>query len=127
MKIAEVSKRYGLSADTLRYYERVGLLSQVARTKSGVRDYAEQDCARIQFVKCMRSAGMSVESLVRYMNLLDEGESTVPARIALLEEQRDLMAARVAEMEEGLARLNRKIANYEECLGKAERELTAKR
>ena len=51
MKIAEVSKEYGLSVDTLRYYERIGLLPNVTRTASGIRDYSEQDCARVQFVK----------------------------------------------------------------------------
>ena len=60
MKIAEVSKEYGLSADTLRYYERIGLLPNVTRTASGIRDYSEQDCARVQFAKCMRAASVSI-------------------------------------------------------------------
>ena len=64
MKIAEVSKEYGLSADTLRYYERIGLLPNVTRTASGIRDYSEQDCARVQFVKCMRAASVSIEALI---------------------------------------------------------------
>ena len=69
MKIAEVSKEYGLSADTLRYYERIGLLPNVTRTASGIRDYSEQDCARVQFVKCMRAASVSIEALIEYMAL----------------------------------------------------------
>ena len=67
MKIAEVSKEYGLSADTLRYYERIGLLPNVTRTASGIRDYSEQDCARVQFVKCMRAASVSIEALIAEM------------------------------------------------------------
>lgn len=63
MNIAEVSKQYGLTADTLRYYERIGLLPAVARNKSGNRDYSEVDCERIEFIKCMREAGLSIEVL----------------------------------------------------------------
>ena len=80
MKIAEVSKEYGLSVDTLRYYERIGLLPNVTRTASGIRDYSEQDCARVQFVKCMRAASVSIEALIEYMALYDQGDSTLEAR-----------------------------------------------
>lgn len=109
MKIAEVSKEYGLSADTLRYYERIGLLPNVTRTASGIRDYSEQDCARVQFVKCMRAASVSIEALIEYMALMDEGDATLEARKALLEEQRELVRGRIAEMQAGLDRLDYKI------------------
>ena len=91
MKIAEVSKEYGLSADTLRYYERIGLLPNVTRTASGIRDYSEQDCARVQFVKCMRAASVSIEALIEYMALYDQGDSTLEARKTLLEEPRSVI------------------------------------
>lgn len=123
MKIAEVSKEYGLSADTLRYYERIGLLPSVTRTPSGIRDYGEQDCARVQFVKCMRGANVSIEALIEYMALLDEGDATLEARKALLEEQRDLVRERIAEMQAGLDRLNYKIDNYEQTIRQAEDKL----
>ena len=122
MKIAEVSKEYGLSADTLRYYERIGLLPNVTRTPSGIRDYSEQDCARVQFVKCMRAANVSIEALIEYMALFEQGDSTLEARKAILEEQRDLVRERIAEMQAGLDRLNYKIDNYETMLAK-EREM----
>ena len=79
MKIAEVSKRYGVSTDTLRYYERIGLLRHVPRNKSGIRDYDEASCNAVEFVKCMRDAGMSIESLVEYMELLEQGDETSQA------------------------------------------------
>ena len=123
MKIAEVSKQYGLSADTLRYYERIGLLPGVTRTASGIRDYSEQDCARVQFVKCMRGAGVSIEALIEYMDLFEEGDETIAARKALLEEQRDIVQERIAEMQAGLDRLNYKIDNYEQVMLASEREL----
>ena len=64
MKIAEVSERYGLSADTLRYYERVGLIPPVNRNGSGMRDYNELDIRRVEFIKCMRGAGLPIEVLI---------------------------------------------------------------
>ena len=116
MKIAEVSKRYGLSADTLRYYERIGLLPGVTRNASGIRDYSEQDCARVEFVKCMRAASVSIEALIEYMDLFEQGEQTAAARKAILEEQRGLVEKRIADMQAGLDRLNAKIENYEGIL-----------
>ena len=115
MRIAEASKRYDISADTLRYYERVWLMPHIARTESGIRDYSEEDCARIQFIKCMRSAGMPIEPLIKYMNLYDEGDETIPERISLLKEQRRNMQERIAEMQAGVERLEYKIAHYEAC------------
>ena len=96
MKIAEVSKEYGLSADTLRYYERIGLLRHVPRNKSGIRDYDEASCNAVEFVKCMRDAGMSIESLVEYMELLEQGDETTAARKELLLRQGDEIRERIA-------------------------------
>ena len=76
MRIAEVSKQFGISADTLRYYERIGLLSHVHRNESGIRDYGEQDLARIRFVKCMRGDNVSIEALIEYMELFEGGDAT---------------------------------------------------
>lgn len=120
MKIAEVSRLYDISADTLRYYERVGLITGVARDASGIRNYSEEDCARIAFIKCMRGAHVSIEALIEYMQLFEQGDSTLAARKELLEEQRELVRARVAEMQAGLDRLNYKIAHYEDLIVAAE-------
>ena len=75
MKIAEVSEHYGLSSDTLRYYERVGLIPPVNRNGSGIRDYSELDIRRVEFVKCMRSAGLPIEVLIEYVGLGPAGQS----------------------------------------------------
>ena len=66
MKISEVSEQCGISSDTLRYYERIGLLPPVNRNKSGIRDYSEIDVRRVEFVKCMRRAGLSIDALIEY-------------------------------------------------------------
>ena len=116
MRIAEVSKRLGISADTLRYYERIGLLRPVRRNESGVRDYGEQDLARIRFVKCMRGANVSIEALIEYMELFEGGDATLEARKAILEEERDKVRERMTEMQAGLDRLDYKIAHYEDLI-----------
>ena len=69
MKIAEVSERYSISSDTLRYYERIGLIQPVNRSANGIRDYNEIDLRRVEFIKCMRSAGLSIEVLIEYVGL----------------------------------------------------------
>ncbi len=123
MKIAEVSERYALTPDTLRYYERIGLLPPVHRKEGGIRDYDELDLQRVDFIKCMRSAGLPVDVLIEYMALLQQGDQTVEARKGILMEQRDLLAARMAEMQKTLDRLNYKINVYENALLKKEQEM----
>ena len=120
MRIAEVVEEYGLSADTLRYYERIGLLRPVRRNASGVRDYGEEDCARISFVKCMRGANVSIEALIEYMQLFDEGDSTLEARRQILIEQRDAARERLELIQEGLDRLDYKIAHYDELIAESD-------
>ena len=113
MTIAETSKKYGLTADTLRYYERIGLIPPVPRTKGGVRDFDEASCRWIELVKCMRSAGVQIEALVEYVRLYQLGDSTREARKALLVEQREQLRARMEEMRQSLERLDYKISIYE--------------
>jgi MerR family transcriptional regulator, aldehyde-responsive regulator len=123
MKIAEVSERYGLSSDTLRYYERIGLLPTVTRTESGIRDYSELDIRRVEFVKCMRSAGLPIEVLIDYMELIEQGDDTIEARKEILVEQRALLVSRIAEMQKTLDLLNHKIEVYEKNILGKEKEM----
>ena len=123
MKIAEVSEQYGLSADTLRYYERVGLIPPVHRNGGGIRDYNELDLRRVDFIKCMRGAGLPVEVLIEYMGLVQQGDKTIEARKEILVEQRELLVARMEEMQKTLDRLNYKIEVYEKALLKKEQEM----
>ena len=114
MTIAEVSKKYELTPDTLRYYERIGLLPEVPRTKSGIRDFDEKSCRTIEFIKCMRSAGMPIEILIDYMNLFKQGKKTVSARKKLLLEQKDVLLKKQEEINNTINRLNYKIKLYDE-------------
>ena len=114
MTIAETSKKYDLTPDTLRYYEKIGLLNRVPRTQNGIRDYDENSCKRIEFIKCMRAAGVEIEILLEYMALLEKGKTTVTARKTLLEEQRIKLLEKQKNINVTIERLNYKIALYEE-------------
>ena len=123
MKIAEVSEKYGLSVDTLRYYERVGLIPPVHRNDGGIRDYNELDLRRVDFIKCMRSAGLPIEVLIDYVALVQKGDKTIDARKEILIEQRELLVARMQEMQKTLDILNHKIEVYEKAVLKKEKEM----
>jgi DNA-binding transcriptional MerR regulator len=113
MTITEVSKKYGLSSDTLRYYERVGLIPTVNRNKNGIRDYLEEDCRWVEFIKCMRSAGLPIEVLIEYVKLFQEGDETLDARKELLTEQRKQLAEKMEDMKKTIERLDNKIKRYD--------------
>lgn len=113
MTISEVSKKYNITADTLRYYERIGLIPPVPRTKSGLRDYDESSCNWVNFIKCMRSAGLQIEALIEYVKLFQMGDETIEARKQLLIEQKELLEEKQREIASTLDRLNYKIENYD--------------
>jgi len=121
MKIMEVSEQYGISSDTLRYYERIGLIQPVNRNGSGIRDYNELDLRRVEFIKCMRSAGLPIEILIEYVGLVQQGDKTIETRIEILKEQRELLLARMKEMQKTLDILDHKIEVYENAVLKKEK------
>jgi len=123
MKIAEVSERFGISSDTLRYYERIGLIRPVHRNESGMRDYNELDLRRVDFIKCMRSAGLPIEVLIEYVGLVQQGDGTIETRKEILKEQRELLAARMQEMQKTLDILDHKIDVYENAVLKKEKAI----
>lgn len=116
MTIAEVSKKYGISQDTLRYYERVGLIPPVHRLANGKRDYTEADCAWVETAKCMRSAGLPVEAMIKYVLLAQEGDSTIVDRRRLLMNQREQLYAQREAIEKTIDHLNYKISRYDAAL-----------
>jgi len=125
MKIAEVSEQYGISPDTLRYYERIGLIQTVNRNSGGIREYSEQDLKRVEFIKCMRSAGLPIEVLIEYIGLVQQGDATVEARRKILIEQRKRLMAKKEEMQKTLDLLDYKIDVYDNVLLKKEKALIA--
>lgn len=113
MTIKEVSEKYGISADTLRYYERVGMIPPVTRTEGGIRDYREEDLNWVELALCMRSAGLPVEVMIEYLNLYQQGDETITARLHLLQEQRETLIEQRKQIDTMLERLDYKISRYE--------------
>ena len=123
MKIAQVSEQYGISPDTLRYYERIGLIPAVNRNGNGIRDYNDTDVKRVEFIKCMRTAGLPIEALIEYVGLVQQGDQTIEARKSILKEQRSLLVARMKAMQKTIDLLDYKIIVYENTVLIKEKEL----
>lgn len=116
MMIAEVSGKFNVSPDTLRYYERIGLIPRVNRNKNGVRDYTVEDLGWVEFTKCMRNVGLSIEGLTKYVELFQQGDITLEARQEILIEERNQLRTRMEEMLKTLERLDNKIEIYNEYI-----------
>lgn len=116
MTITEVSKKYELSADTLRYYERVGLIPEINRNKNGIRNYTEEDCRWVEFIKCMRSAGLPIEVLIEYVTLFQQGDETIEVRKDILTEQRKQLTEKMEDIKKTIERLDYKIERYEQLV-----------
>lgn len=123
MTITAVSRKFNIPQDTLRYYERIGLLPRVNRNKNGIRDYTEENCKWVEFIKCMRDAGLPIEVLIEYVGLFMQGDATIEARKELFIEQRRQLLARMEDMQKTLERLDYKIAMYEGTIVDKENEL----
>lgn len=123
MNIKKVSELTGVSADTIRYYERIGLIPPVTRYQSGVRNFSDRDISVLEFVRYFRGAGVSVESLIDYIGLVEQGDSTIGARLAILQEEREKLEERVSKLQAALDRLNHKIDNYQNKVVPREHQL----
>jgi DNA-binding transcriptional MerR regulator len=113
MKIAQVSKEKKVSLDSLRYYERIGLIPPVKRTAGGIRDYSKKDLEWLDFLIAVRSAGVSIEPLIDYVRLCAEGFHTIPARRDLWEDECELLEKRILELQETLAQMKAKAEYYD--------------
>lgn len=116
MTIKEVAKITGVSADTLRYYERIGLIPPVPRTQSGIRDYNESFIQWIGFIQQLKGIGMSLESMIDYIELAKQGDSTFEERKRLLAEARRSLAEKIKSLQQLARRADYQLANYESKL-----------
>ena len=125
MTIKEVSEKYGISSDTLRYYERVGMIPPVERTEGGIRNYGEDDIKWVELVLCMRSAGLPIEAIIEYVRLSRLGDSTFKARLELLSEQREALISQKEKIEIAKKMLELKIdkETIAEATGLTEQEI----
>ena len=112
MTIKEVSEHFGISQDTLRYYERVKMIPKVTRTSGGIRDYQEEDLKWVELALCMRSAGLPIEVMIEYLDLYQKGDETIPARLELLSNQMEVLQEQKKQLEATMNRLAYKISKY---------------
>ena len=125
--IQEVSKKTGLTAHTLRYYEKEGLLSGVERTQGGFRQYTDEDLERLGLICCLKNTGMSIQEIARFVQLTHEGDHTLEERVELLRAHRERVLERMAEMQKHLDKVTWKLNFFTEKLrayeaGKAEKK-----
>lgn len=116
MTIKEVSEKYGITQDTLRYYEKAKMIPAVTRTKGGIRDYQEEDLKWVELAICMRNAGLPIEVMTEYLNLFQKGDETIPARLELLKTQMENLKEQKSQIEKTMDRLAYKIEHYEDAL-----------
>lgn len=112
MKIGELAKRSGLSAHTIRYYERIGLLPYAKRDSSSQRDYDASILIWIEFLGRLKTTGMPIREMLRYATLRERGVETEAERCAMLEQHRESVRARASELAACLLVLDKKIAGY---------------
>ena len=116
MTMKTVCDMFNISADTLRYYERIGVIPPVQRTSGGIRKYADEDISWIQNAICLRDAGVPLEMIAEYVRLYDQGEPTYEARLQLLERARVHVMTEKQKYDAALEKLNYKISKYEEAV-----------
>ena len=124
--IQDVSKKTGLTAHTLRYYEKEGLISGVGRSQGGFRQYTDEDLERLGLICCLKNTGMTIQEIARFVQLTHEGEHTLEERVELLRAHREQVLERIAEMQKHLEKVTWKLNFFTEKLrvyeaGKAEK------
>lgn len=114
LTIAQASERTRLSTDTLRYYEKAGLIERVGRTTGNQRRYASADLAWLEFLLRLRETGMSIADMKRFANLRAAGDPSIPDRIAMLRTHADGLADHIRTLQQNALALSEKIAHYEQ-------------
>ena len=114
--IQDVSKKTGLSAHTLRYYEKEGLISGVERTQGGFRQYTDEDLERLGLICCLKNTGMSIQEIAQFVQLTRQGDHTLKERVELLREHRERVLARMEEMPKYLEKVTWKLNFFTEKL-----------
>ncbi len=120
--IQDVSKRTGLSAHTLRYYEKEGLLSHVDRSAGGFRQYSEEDMEELGLICCLKNTGMPLQEIARFVSLTHEGNGTLRERVELLRAHRENVISRIEEMKIHLEKVTWKLNYFSEKLRNYEEE-----
>ena len=113
MTIKQVCQRYGLTQDTLRYYEKIGVIPPVHRSASGIRDYDEHDLGWVENAVCLRNAGVPVESIAEYVKLYQARDETFAARRDLLSHVLADLTEQRSQLDAAIQKLTYKVSRYE--------------
>lgn len=111
--IQEAAQEMDISAHTLRYYEKIGLLPSIQRSDNGRRNYTEEDLGWVYWLKLLRGSGMSILAMKRYVEITRAGDQTIDERCAMLEEHRNQLRAQIEKLERYLQRLEQKVEFYQ--------------
>ena len=114
--IQDVSRKTGLTAHTLRYYEKEGLIPSIERSQGGIRQYTDEDLEALGLICCLKNTGMSLQEIARFVQLTHEGDHTLEERVELLREHRERVLERMAEMQEHLDKVTWKLNFFTEKL-----------
>jgi DNA-binding transcriptional MerR regulator len=120
--IQRAAAETGVSRDTLRYYEKIGILPGIGRSESGHRRFTDDDMGWIKLVQCLRSTGMPIEDLHAYAELVQQGDSTAAERLTLLENHRGRIQEEMQELTTAVSLVERKIAGYDQLIARADLE-----
>ncbi|AKN30047.1 transcriptional regulator [Clostridium carboxidivorans P7] len=123
MNIKEAARITGISIDNLRYYERIGLIPEVPRTASGIRNYDEMSLHWIEFAMHFKRAGMPLDSITEYIQLALKGEATKEARREILLETKENLEEKMSGIQESLDAINYKLDNYDKKCESVTKEL----
>jgi DNA-binding transcriptional MerR regulator len=120
--IQRAAAETGVSRDTLRYYEKIGILPGIGRSESGHRRFTDDDMGWIKLVQCLRATGMPIEDLHAYAELVQEGDATAMQRLDLLENHRQRIRAEMQELTTALELVERKIEGYDQLIARNDLE-----
>ena len=114
--IGQAAKISGLTAHTLRFYEKEGLLPFVQKTGSGLRIFSDNDIGWLEMIGCLKGVGMSLKDIKQYIDWFREGDSTLPQRLQMFEQQREHLEAQMAQLQKYMNKINYKICLYSEAV-----------
>lgn len=123
MNISEVAEKFDMTPATIRYYEKQGLIPPITRNSVGVRDFQEEDISWVEFIKCMRDSGLSIDSLARYSELFQQGDATLIERKKILIEEYQKLLEKQRLINGTVARLETKLENYDQMIQECEQQI----
>ncbi|MDT2570166.1 transcriptional regulator [Enterococcus sp. HMSC29A04] len=123
MNISEVAEKFDMTPATIRYYEKQGLIPPITRNSVGVRDFQEEDISWVEFIKCMRDSGLSIDSLAKYSELYQQGDATLIERKKILIEEYQKLLEKQRLINGTVARLEAKLENYDQMIQECEQQI----